>query len=172
MALAAGIGVAVIKSSGSAPSQSPPVALDKPQEQPKEVKTYTPHYEGNDLKLHPGITKPAPDQDARVFAVNEYLTGLKVVPKAARATKCEIKDGVATIDFTPEFETTYGTEDEQTILKGLLTTMAQFKGVEKVRFTVQGHTLETLGNVDLTEPQPVMQEEAPSSPSKASPQIQ
>lgn len=172
MAVAAGIGVYIVNSPGQRISVTPLPTTKVEQTQSGEVKVYTPRYERGNLKLDPGIAKPAATEDSRVFAVNQYLSGISVVPKAARAVKCEISGGVATLDFTPEFETSYGTEDEQTILKGLLTVMAQFKGVEKVKFTVQGRTLESIGNVDLTEPQPVLQEEAPSAPSKASAQIQ
>lgn len=171
MALAAGIGAYIMGSPGQRIDK--PAATTKVEQTHKdEVKVYTPRYEGDSLKLDPSVSKPKPTEDARVFAVNQYLSGVKAVPQKARAVKCEVSNGIATLDFTPEFETSYGTEDEQTILKGLLTVMAQFDGVQKVKFTVQGRTLESIGNVDLTEPQPVMQEEPASSPPKSSAQIQ
>jgi len=102
--------------------------------------------------------RPASADDPMVFAVNNYLDKLPMVKKEARARKCTVSNGIANLDFTPEFETTYGTEDEQTILKGLLTVMAQFPDVKQVKFTVGGRTLDSLGNVDLTTPQDVMKD--------------
>ncbi|MCW5935824.1 MAG: GerMN domain-containing protein [Fimbriimonadaceae bacterium] len=118
------------------------------------VKVYRPSYDGNELKLHESATRAPRGVDQKVHAINSYLAELTVVPKTARAKSFTVNGSIATIDFTRDFETTYGTEDEQTIVKGLLATASQF-GVKQVRLTVEGKPLETLGNLDLTGLQPV-----------------
>lgn len=101
--------------------------------------------------------------DPMVFVINKYLTDSKVVPATARALKVELKDGVALIDFTPAFDQTYGSDDERILLTGLRTTMGQFPNVEKIQFFVDGKPVETLGNVELSDPLPVIR------PGQASP---
>jgi len=120
-----------------------------------DVKVYSPRYDKGELKLDPGTVKPPEKADPKVFAVNSYLKNLGFVPKGAALKSCVVKDGQATLDFNSAFETTYGTEDEQTVVKGLMTTMAQFSDVHTVLMTVEGKPLETLGNIDLTQPLPV-----------------
>lgn len=128
--------------------------VDEPSRR-EDVKVYRPRYEKGELKLDPGTVKPPEKTDPKVFAVNSYLKNLGFIPKGAALKTCTVKDGLATLDFNAEFETTYGTEDEQTVVKGLMTTMAQFSDVHAVKMTVEGKPLETLGNIDLTQPLPV-----------------
>lgn len=131
-------------------------AAEKQDKKPADVKVLTPKYDKGDLKLDSKKVTVTPGEDPKVQAVNGYLAQLTMLPKGAVLKACQISDGVATLDFSNEFETTYGTEDEQTILKGILTTMGQFPEVKQVKLTVGGRTLETLGNVDLTLPQDVI----------------
>ncbi|MCW5939148.1 MAG: GerMN domain-containing protein [Fimbriimonadaceae bacterium] len=123
---------------------------------PDKVTVYKPRYDGDKLVFDKSQAKAAPKEDPKVFALNEFLKGLPMVPKGARAKSVKVANGVATVDFTTEFETFYGTEDEQTVLKGILTTLGQFEDVDKAVFTVEGKPLESIGNVDLGEPQQVM----------------
>ncbi len=139
-----------------------PAAQLRPEARPQpdrtksqEVRSYTPRYEGEDLKLKASPARSPEGTDARVFAVNRYLEQLPMVPRGARARSCVVKDGLATVDFTGEFDRTYGTEDEQTVLKGILTVMAQFPEVDRVQVTVDGRPIETLGSVEISQPLPV-----------------
>lgn len=143
----------------NSPARTVPQAQhrDRVEAPKKDIKVYTPSYsDDGDLKMSHKTEPVAQNQDPHVEAVNRYLAQLKMVPKEARAVKCQISGGIATVDFSPPFETTYGTEDEQTVLKGVLTAMGQFPEVKQVRFTVAGRTLDSLGNVDLTTPQDVL----------------
>ena len=169
MAFAAGIGTYIVQSPGRNVREEVKSSVETKPDNSSEVKVYSPRYEGDKLKLDPGIQHTIKDEDPKVFAINAFLKTLKVVPKDAVAKTCIVANGTATIDFSPAFETSYGTEDEQTILKGIMTTMSQFKGVKFVKMTVGGKTLESIGNVDLTEPQPVLPEsETTSSPASSS----
>lgn len=87
-----------------------------------------------------------------IFAVNRYLENTGFVSKRAKAIGVDLKDGVAHIDVTEAFETTYGTMDEQTVLEGLQRTLGQFKEVDKAMFFVSGKQVTSLGNADLTAP--------------------
>lgn len=160
IALVAGVGAYIANSPARSVGDQAHVAKLGKNE---NVKTYTPSYKDGDLKLTPKETESKPKEDPRVFAVNEFLGQLKMVPKGARAVSCKVSDGLASLDFSNEFETTYGTEDEQTVVKGILTTMSQFKDVKKVKLTVSGRTLDSLGNIDLTAPQDVLPESASGS---------
>ncbi len=139
-------------------------AVPRGQENPasaKEVTTVTPRYDGENLKFDKVKTSVPAGADAVVFAVNDFLLQSKLAPKQARLLSCKIDQGTAELDFNKAFETTYGTEDERTILTGILTAMGQFKSVERVLFLIEGKPLETLGNVDLTTPQKVVRDPQP-----------
>lgn len=120
------------------------------QTQTPAVKVYTPRYEGSDLRFSSTTVKTPPDTDRIVFAVNKFLEASKVVPQGARARSASLAAGKLVLDFDPQFDQTYGTEDEQTLVKGILTAVGQFDEVASVQLTVGGKPLETLGNIDLT----------------------
>jgi hypothetical protein len=107
--------------------------------------------------------------DARVFLVNEFLKDLHTKGlgnKDARAVGVDLHNGLATIDFSPEFGDTTGTMDEATILNGILTTLGQFSDIDKVQFRVNGKPMDSLGNIDLSTPQNVLRpgQNTPTTP--------
>jgi hypothetical protein len=120
------------------------------------VETLRPRYEQGNLKFTKKTVEVRKGEDAIVVAVNAYLAEAKVAPEDAALVSVEIKDGVADLYFNGAFNTTYGTEDEQTILTGILSVLGQFPSIEAVRFFSEGKPISTLGNVDLTDPQPVI----------------
>lgn len=144
--------------------RNPAAEPSEPRIQSADVTLLKPVYNGDDLTFESSKGKAPSGEDSRVFAVNEYLKKLPQVPAGSRLLSCQVADAVATLDFSPEFETTYATEDERTVLEGILTVMGQFDGIDAVRFTVAGKTLETLGNVDLTTPQPVLRPDGSRRP--------
>lgn len=124
--------------------------------QPKTVVVMKPRYEGNDLVFDKRQADRPSEQDKVVFAVNSFLDEAKITPAGAKLKACKVDKRLAILTFTPEFETTYGTEDEQTLVKGILTAVGQFQEIDKVQFMVEDHKLETLGGIELLEPQPVI----------------
>ncbi|MCH7903019.1 MAG: GerMN domain-containing protein [Armatimonadetes bacterium] len=94
--------------------------------------------------------------DQTVFAVNLFLDQLDVVPSDAVAEKIELNNGIASVYFSSEFRRSYGTEDEQILVNGLLVTLGQFPEIEFAKFYAGGRPLETFGNIDLTDPLPVI----------------
>ncbi len=149
-------------------AEARPIKDTDPSSNPGKVKVLTPVYTGDDLTFKEGHRDTPVGQDDRVFAVNEYLKTISAVPTEAKVLTCKIQDGIATLDFTPAFEAGYGTEDERTIIEGILTVLGQFKDIEAVQFTSNGKVIESLGNIDLTVPQRVTRLD-PVPPSKPTP---
>jgi spore germination protein GerM len=162
MLVGAAVLASVVHYVKDSPAASVPPERHRSQEDPAQglrspdkVTVYRPRYEGDDL-VFDKTTKATKEEDPKVFALNEYLKSLPMVPKEARVRSVKVKAGVATVDFTAAFATTYGTEDEQTVVKGLLTTLGQFEDVNEAVLTVEGRPLDTLGHLDLAGPQKVM----------------
>jgi spore germination protein GerM len=91
-----------------------------------------------------------------VFLVNEYLNQLHargLGDKSARVIGIDVRNGTAFLAFNPAFEQTYGTSDEGIVLNGILRTLSQFPEIEKVQFEIDGKPMDTLGNIDLSQPQ-------------------
>ncbi|MBV6457481.1 MAG: hypothetical protein HONBIEJF_00590 [Fimbriimonadaceae bacterium] len=128
------------------------------------VDAYKPHYEQGNLKFTKRSVEVPEGHDPIVYSVNEYLKESTVTPEGASLVSAKVNDGIADLDFNAAFRTTYGTEDEQTILNGILTVLGQFHDIVSARFLVEGKPLDTLGNVDLSEPQLVIRN--PSTPSE------
>lgn len=120
------------------------------------VVLFAPKYEGYDLKFETRNATVPSGQDPRVFAVNEYLKASNVAPADSQLLSITIEGSTATLDFNSAFNQTYGTDDERTLLNGILRTLGQFPQIEKALFTINGKPFETMGNIDLTEPQPVI----------------
>lgn len=116
------------------------------------VELYTPSRDSEELKFTKHQSDVPEGEDARLFALNHFLRESKIADPKARVVGIQVKDHVALIDASPEFNQTYGTFDEEAILKGISATLAQFKDIEKVQFFVEGKPVTTLGNVDLSEP--------------------
>jgi hypothetical protein len=131
-----------------------------------KVQLVTPSRDGEDLKLGKHESDVPAGEDPRLFALNHFLRESKIVPDDAKVVGIEVKDGLALVDVSPSFNQTYGTFDEEALLKGIRATLAQFKDIDKVQFFVEGKVVSTLGNVDLSEPIPVR--ENPNEGSSAS----
>jgi spore germination protein GerM len=67
-----------------------------------------------------------------------------------------VEHGTAVLNFGPGIEAGYGTDEEEIVLKALCMTAGQFPEVHHVRIVVNGHPIETLASVNLTEPLPVI----------------
>lgn len=90
-------------------------------------------------------------EDARVFAVNAFLTESKVPDPEARLLSVDVHDGVATLSFNAAFEGGYGSDDEHTIIDGLRHALGQFPEIERIKIAIDGQPVESLGNVEVGE---------------------
>ncbi|MBS1705904.1 MAG: GerMN domain-containing protein [Armatimonadetes bacterium] len=116
-----------------------------------EVEVVSPHYDGEDLKFSREKHPVAKTDNPYLKAVNGFLDSNSVAPKDARLKDAKMDGPVLVLNFSPSFETTYGTDDERTLINGIIESVKQFEGVRAVRIMVDGHRIETLGNIDLTE---------------------
>lgn len=122
-----------------------------------EIKTPTYDESGN-LRFTSEQAKVPRNEDAYLVAINGFLAKADLAPAGAKAVKADLKDGILTIWFNEAFDSTYGTEDEQTLVNGILVSAGQFSEVRKVQFTIQGKPMETMGNIDLTSPLSTLRE--------------
>lgn len=144
---------------GPSSNSDAPIAINQNASKPskgEDVKVLTPSYKDGELTFKESTQAATSGESREVFAVNAFLKEAGIVPAGARAVSVNVKDGLAEVTFSKEFETTYGTEDEQTLVNGILKTLGQFKSIDKATFRVGDHALDTLGSIDLTEPQPVL----------------
>ncbi len=119
-----------------------------------------------DIKFPPGV-------DHRVYLVNDFLGqlyGKGLGNPDAKAIGIDVRDGTAYLDFNRAFDQSTGTMDEGTILNGILLALGQYTDIDQVQFEVEGKPMESLGNIDLTVPQPVLRPgQAPVSTSGMAP---
>lgn len=118
----------------------------------EKVQTFKPIHNSDEFLTESKVSDVPPGVDPKMFTVNDYISQIKAVPQEARVKSVSVADGVATIDFTSALQHGYGTEDEQMIVDGICRVMSQFKDVKWVKFTVEGQTIDTLGNIDLSHP--------------------
>jgi len=143
----------------ASPSKEPQSRVERPApiQQPGEpVTVFTPEYSQGELKFKETRQAAEPGQSKEAYAINAFLKQTGFVPANAKVLSVSVQNGLATVTFSEAFETTYGTEDEQTLVNGILKTLGQFKEIRKVVFKVGSHSLDTLGSIDLTEPQDVI----------------
>ncbi|MHB1651848.1 MAG: GerMN domain-containing protein [Desulfitobacteriaceae bacterium] len=92
--------------------------------------------------------------------INQWLKGPAVVSKGSGSQAVvspttalldiAVKDGVATVDLSKEFNQPYGKITPELKLYGLVNTLSQFPTVREVHLRVEGKPLSKLGNIDAT----------------------
>jgi hypothetical protein len=119
--------------------------------QPKatSAKTFTPKSSQGNLSFDEMTEDVPAGTDPMVFAVNRFMENSHITPANARAISVDIKEGVAYISFTEAMDKTYGSSDEEALIKGLQKTVGQFPKVTKVVCEVSGKPIDTFGNVDI-----------------------
>jgi germination protein M len=76
--------------------------------------------------------------------ITEMLpNGFQAVLPADTKVSVNVKDKVATVDFSNEFKN-YKAEDELRILQSITWTLTQFDTIDKVKLTLNGHPLEEM----------------------------
>lgn len=133
---------------------------EKKENQGSKVTELTPKYEDGDLKFDRKEGNSPAGSDGKVQVVNDYLDKIPAVPKEAQLIDVKMEGTTAVLNFNDAFRSGYGTEDEQIIVQGILTALAQFPEVQNVLFKINGQPLDSLGNIDLSQPQSVMREDS------------
>jgi hypothetical protein len=116
---------------------------------------YTPVWKGASVDFTKAQIVVPQGQDAKVFAVNQYLQNTKINPDA-QLLSIDIHAGTAAMYFNQAMDRTFGSDDETMLLNGICTTMGQFSGIDKLEFFANGKKIDSFGNVDLSSPVPVM----------------
>lgn len=137
-------------------------------EKPRQVTQLTPKYDTGNLTFEESKAVAPAGVDPMVQVINDYLAKVPAVPKEAKLLDVKMEGPTAVLNFNSAFRAGYGTEDEQIIVQGVLSSLAQFSEVQNVLFKIEGQPLESLGNIDLSEPQPVTREDSPAGSDESS----
>ncbi|AIE87036.1 GerMN domain-containing protein [Fimbriimonas ginsengisoli] len=109
-----------------------------------------PAVQGNDVKLAHSAGKVPDGVKPMVFLANATLESLKI--EKAKALGVEIKDRNALVDFNPELEKGYGSTEEGQLIKALQMALGQFPDIDTFQIVIDGKTIDSLGQIDLSEP--------------------
>jgi len=123
----------------------------KSHEDISQVAVYEPKFSAaGDLDFTSHKVEVPEGEDARVFAVNQYLRETKIAPDSAKLLAIDVKDGEAVLSFNEDFyKGGYGTDDERALLGGIQRVLGQFKEIDTLEFLRDGEKAETLGNIEL-----------------------
>ena len=124
-----------------------------------------PSIEKNDVALTKAAGDPPDGVRPEVFLVNQTLTSLQI--DGARAIGIDVKDRVAMVDFNSGIEKGYGTIEEGHLIKALQMALGQFKDIDSFQIVVDGKIVDSLGNLDLTEPPKVIRPGQVQSPAES-----
>ncbi|MFQ3587424.1 MAG: GerMN domain-containing protein [Fimbriimonadaceae bacterium] len=123
-------------------------------------------WEEGELKFGRKTVDVPAGQDPKRVAVQSYLNQIRDVLPGVRLEGFRMDGKVAQLRFSAEFDQRMGSDDEATVLMGILAAMGQFPDVEEVEFFAGGRQIETIGNVELNAPLPVVRLERWAEPSK------
>jgi spore germination protein GerM len=88
------------------------------------------------------------------------------IPAGAHLRGIKLVDGVATVDFSREFQSNFhggDTQEAQTI-NSILLTLGQFPDIDKVQILVEGKPIEALSQLSIADPLPVIRADTPAVP--------
>lgn len=113
------------------------------------VEVFAAQPDGDGVKFTSRTVAVPDGEDAKTFAVNEFLKSSNIPDTDARLLSVSVEDRVAKLYFNAAFEGGYGTMDEGVLLEGLGRSLGQFAEVDKFEIFVDGKPLDSLGNVEL-----------------------
>ncbi len=105
-----------------------------------------------------------PAQDALVALSAQTNSPL---PAGTHLRSINLADGLATVDFSREFQTHFAGGDTQSLrtVSAVLRTLGQFPNVDRVQILVDGSSIDTYGGMlSLSAPLPVIRPAAVPSP--------
>lgn len=137
--------------------EEPGLAKDGVQKN-RQVTVYRVVVENNQPRLREKVASVSGDPVEaalkELIGQGDELDSTNPIPRGTRLLGVDVKDGVATVDFSREFRDNFkgGSEGEALLLTVITKTLQQFDEVKTVRLLVEGKPLETLGHADLSEP--------------------
>jgi len=144
----------------TAPSPTPPATNDLPATTPHsiELTLYFPNSDASGL-IPTKRTVVVADQEVIKAMFAELATppsGMeKPLPKGTTLKGASVKDGVATIDLSPEFQKNFGggSAGEEMTMYSIVNTLTTLPNVNSVQFLLDGKKLDgILGNLDTSTP--------------------
>ena len=139
---------------------TPPTVSDLPDTTPHSVKLtlYFPNSDASGL-ISTNRTVIVSDQEvikAMFIELSTPPSGMqKPLPKGTTLKSASVKDGVATIDLSPEFQKNFGggSAGEQMTMYSIVNTLTTLPNVHSVQFLLDGKKLDgILGNLDTSLP--------------------
>lgn len=134
----------------------------QPPEQKLSLTVYYVKLTENDTYLVREVHQVAPAQDAVKAAVEELVNtnpvtpgAMRVLPQATKINSINIKDGLATVDFSSDvLRANVGASGEAMGIQSIVNTLTEFPEIKKVSFTVEGKVegaMDWWGHVGLYE---------------------
>ncbi|HWQ41479.1 MAG TPA: GerMN domain-containing protein [Desulfosporosinus sp.] len=142
------------------PATTPPVASNASDTTPRSVKLtlYFPKSDASGLSSTDRTVVVA-DQEVIKAMFTELATpptGMeKPLPKGTTLNSASVKDGVATIDLSKEFQTNFsgGSAGEEMTIYSIVNTLTTLSNIQSVQFLLDGKKLDgILGQLDTSVP--------------------
>jgi len=137
-----------------------------PASEPKQGVIYTPSETGkDDGALLPHKVLLSSSDSPATAAVNALIqTPKSPMPSGTELRGIKIADGLATVDFSPEFRDNFHGGDTQAAqtVNSLLETLGQFPTIERVQIWIDGKPVDSMGGLlDISGPLDVIRSGEP-----------
>jgi lipoprotein-anchoring transpeptidase ErfK/SrfK len=110
---------------------------------------------GPDPRFDMEVRQMQAGADPVIESVNAFLEATHIVQPEARLVSAKVEGDNITLDFTTNFNQSYGTDDEAMLIKGIMRALNSNCRSKTATFTAGGKPIETLGNIDITGPQKI-----------------
>jgi spore germination protein GerM len=125
--------------------------IDETEAVGETAQVLTPRYKGDDLTFTREKRNVPADEDAKTFALREFLKKANVTPAGTRLLSVSVSGGVATLSFNKNLYGGYGSDDERTLINGIAEVLKQFPDVKKAVLVVDGEAVDSLGHLEITD---------------------
>jgi len=127
---------------------------------------------GDDVVLGGEAGTPPAGVKPMVYLANATLKELQL--DNAKALSVEVEDRNAKVSFNSALDEGFGSSEEGSVVKALQLAMGQFPEIDSFQFVIDGEVRTSLGQLDLSEPIPVIRPDGTKAtvtkPSSAQPQ--
>jgi spore germination protein GerM len=143
------------------PTRPAPVDHHSSANKNNRVKIFVAKIINDDARLVPEERTIRADIDPHKGAIEELLatnqetTGqAQLIPQGTKLLELTVKNGIAYVDFSREFKDNFpgGSMNEALLINSIVHTLTQFEDVGKVQILVEGEKIESLGDLDISEP--------------------
>ena len=139
---------------------SNPQKDEKPVKPEKQVTIYHISIDKDRAVLHPSSVSISPEENPvegalkMLFKQGDKPSAANPIPKGTRLLSLKIKGNLATVNLNRKFQENFqgGSEGEGLTLEAICRTLAQFPIIKRVQILVEGEKIDTLGNIDLSQP--------------------